>query len=154
MTTDLVQRSKSALAAMVERGQAASKRENARTVQFTEKLYKGLGGITAMSTAAAVGVVEARFRNKDKTPLSLGPVPAHLLVGTGLTITAFWMDPFGQVSAAAQGCHGAYGATIGRGWGNAWRAKASPAGKVGGEWEDHIDEALQAEEAELLAGLG
>lgn len=153
MPTDLVQRSKSALAAMVERGQAASKRESARTVALTEKVYNVLGGLTAMSTAAVVGVMEARFRNKDKTPLSLGPVPAHLLVGTGLSITSFWMDPAGQVTAAAQGCHGAYGATIGRGWGNAWRAKASPAGKVAGDWEDSLDEAMDAEEADLIQTL-
>lgn len=106
-----------------------------------------------MSTAAAVGVVEARFRNRDKTPLSLGPVPAHLLVGSALSITQWFADPAGQVSAASNGCLGAYGATLGRGWGSTWRAKAVPGGKVQGDWEDELEHVMAEEERQLLEGL-
>lgn len=138
---------------MLERKDALAKRGDVKTAVLTEKVYRALGGLTALSAAGVVGIMEARFRNKDKTPLSLGPVPAHLLVGTGLSITSFFVNPAGQVSSAADGCLGAYGATIGRGWGNAWRTKASAAGKVSGEWEDELEDAMVAEEQALLEGL-
>ena len=150
VTTELVKRSKSALVGVIESGKRAIEKDRRKTAQTTEKVYRALGGITALSTAAAVGVVEARVRNKDGTPLSLGPVPAHLMVGTALTITSFFANPFGQVSSAADGCLGAYGATMGRGWGNAWRAKAGGT-KVSGDWEDSLEVAM--EEEALLAGL-
>lgn len=138
---------------MIENKDRLFKRNDAKSDQLTQKVYRALGGLTALSTAAIVGIVEARFRNKDKTPLSLGPIPAQLLAGTGLQITAFFVNPLGQVSSAADGCLGAYGATLGRGWGNAWRTKASTAGKVSGDWDDQLEEAMVAEESALLDAL-
>lgn len=125
--------------------QASIRRERNRSEALGDKVLNTLGGVTAAATGFGIGYLEAKVRNKDGTPMSVGPVPLALAAGGALSLTALFFDPAGQVSAAACGALGAYGSTVGRGY--AMKAAAS-APRVSGEqivgWSD--------EEAALLNG--
>jgi len=125
--------------------QNSIKRERNRAEALGDKVMGALGGVTATATGFGIGYLETRVRNKDNTPMSVGPVPLALAAGGGLSLLALFVDPAGQVSSAACGALGAYGSTIGRGY--AMKANASKP-KVSGEdivgWSD--------EEAAILNG--
>lgn len=144
MAEDLMTKSKTALARQVDRLKSAARRDGASMEAFGTKVADTLGNGTAWATAALVGVVEGRFRNKDGSPLSLGPVPLPLLGVAGLTGLAWFWNPAGQVSYASAGLAGYHGGTMGRGWGTAWRAKR------GVEGVGEADDDLTPEEAALV----
>lgn len=147
---DLATLSKSALARRVESLQRAKASASRAAEQVGEQVLSVAGGGVAWGAAAAVGVAETRWRNKDGSPLSLGPVSLGLAAGTLLLGTSTVYDPGGMISAAAYGALASDGVTRGRGWGVAWRAKSS-APKVGGIGAYGVD-ALSDEELAMLAG--
>ena len=124
---------------------ASIKRERNRSEALGEKVLSVLGGVTATATGFGIGYVESKVRNKDGTPMSIGPVPLAMAVGVGATITSLFFDPAGQVSAAAHAAMGAYGSTVGRGF--AMKSAASTP-KVSGQdivgWNDAESALLNA----------
>ncbi len=146
MATELSGQSKTALAKAVTRLQASKDRQKREAQSMGTKLSHAIGGITAGATAAAVGIAEGRFRNRDGTPLSVGPIPLPLAAGAAALGLSWWWNPGNQVSAAYAGCMGAYAVSIGRGWGKTWRAKAGVQG-IGHDTDD-----LSPAEAELVFG--
>lgn len=127
-TTSLMDRSKTALAGMVERSDAAKVRAGKAAEVLGEKLMDTVGGGTALATAAMIGLAEGRISNKDGSALSLGPVPLTLAAAGGLTTLSWFWNPNGQVAYAAAGAFGGYGVTLGRVWGRTWKGKARVSG--------------------------
>ena len=81
-----------------------------------EKIETLVGNVTAGAVGFGIGYIETAIRNKDGTPMSLGPVPLALAVGTSLSLVSMFWNPANQVSSASCGAIGAYGATMGRGF--------------------------------------
>lgn len=138
---------------LLKRAQGLSnsiKRQKTLAQHAGEKIEALVGGVTASAAGFAVGYVETSVRNKDGTPMSLGPVPLALAVGGALSMVGLFFNPAGQVSAAANGALGAYGATMGRGAALKSSAKkgtgVTTSGDeiVGADWSDAEAELLNS----------
>lgn len=136
---------------LLKRAQGLSnsiKRQRSLAEMASAKVTSLAGGVTAAASGFAIGYAETSIRNKDGTPMSLGPLPLALAAGVALKMTALFFDPAQQVSAAANGALGAYGATMGRG--AALKAEAKKGGQVktGAEeiigWSDAESDLLNA----------
>lgn len=157
MSTELATLSRTALVRAVENAKTREIRERRSSEKLLDKVSDVAGGVTAFTAAAAVGIVEGRVQNPDGTPLSLGPVPLPLAVGTMLSALSFFWNPLGQVSAAQNGLMGAYGAAKGRAWGTMWklRSKGGTTPKKGTRisGEDPFIGSLSPEEQAMLESI-
>jgi hypothetical protein len=124
-TTALATLSKGELESKVRGLMAARSRSEREGASIRDALYGSLGSVSAFTASGLLGLVEGRVRNKDGSPCSLGPVPLPLAAGVPLTLVSWFWDPGRQVSAAAHGCMGMLGGSLGRGWGTAWRQRAT-----------------------------
>lgn len=145
MPNELQAQSKTALVKRVQGLMRSRDRQKAEALEIGERVTDVIGGGLAMTTGVAIGVAEARFRNKDGSPLSLGPVPLPLAVATAATAVGLWTGSK-QAAYTAAGAFGAYGQTLGKAWGAQWLARA---GKVSGVGED---DALSAAENAAIWG--
>ena len=134
MPTDLASRPKSALVKQVESMYRSRAREKSRAMEVGTRVSDLLGTGLAMATGAAVGAAEGRFRNKDRTPLSLGPVPLPLAVAA-VSSAAGLFTGRRAFNYAAAGAVGAFGYNIGKGWGAKALSKAGRVSGVGEDWE-------------------
>lgn len=124
--------------------QGSIKRAKNATENLGGKVERLIGGATATATGFGIGYIETSVRNKDGTPMSLGPLPLALAVGGALSLGALFFDPMGQVSAAAAGAMGAYGATMGRGAAmkaaaDKVKPKVSGQELIGASWDQYSD---------------
>ena len=143
MSTDLAQASKGALVRQVERLHKSRAREKAKALETGERVTDLLGVSLAGITGAVVGAAEGRFRNRDKSPLSVGPVPLPLATAAVASVGALFTGNRSFAYAAA-GALGAMGYNLGKGWGASTLAKSGVSG-VG-------EERLSDVEHELLFG--
>ena len=143
--TALMSQSKTVLAKRVASLNNRIRREQTQAAELGERVADLMGGGVAFATAAGLGFMEGRFRNNDRSPLSLGPIPLTLAAAVSTSGVAIatgnrW------ATAAAQGAWGAYGHTIGLAAGGEGRVKR--ARKVSGIG----DELMEDEEAEHYFG--
>ncbi|TPV93784.1 MAG: hypothetical protein B7733_18675 [Myxococcales bacterium FL481] len=143
--TALMSQSKTALAKRVASLNNRIRREKESSAELGERVADLMGGGVAFATAAGLGFLEGRFRNNDRSPLSLGPIPLTLAAaasasGIAIATGSRWAN------AAANGAFGAYGHTIGLAAGNEGRVKRVR--RVSGIG----DELMEDEEAEHYFG--
>lgn len=115
MQTALAELSKTALVKKASGLMNSAKRERNAAEQLGEKVMQAAGTLTATASGFAIGFCEQHFQNKDGSPLSLGPVRLGLAGAFALSGLGLFWNPGQQITAAANGCAGAYGATLGRG---------------------------------------
>jgi len=139
--TALMSQPKSTLAKRVSTLNNRIRREKAASAELGERVADLMGGGVAFATGAGLGFLEGRFRNNDKSPISLGPVPLTLAFATassGLALATGnrW------VIAAAHGSFGAYGHSLGLASGA--EGRVSKAARVSGIG-DELMEDMEAE---------
>ena len=134
MPTDLTKTSKGALVRKVEAMSRGKDRQRAAALRAGETVQDVVGTGIAGATAAGLGYAAGRYRNKDGSPMSLGPVPLEIAAATAATIGAV-VTGNRAFSYAAAGAIGAYAYKQGEAFGAKQLAKAGRRG-VSGVGED------------------
>lgn len=148
MPTDIAQSSKGALVRQVEGLYRARARSKAQALEMGERVTDVIGEGLALATGAVVGAAEGRYRNKDRSPLSLGPVPLPLAVAVASSVAGLATGRR-SFNYAAAGALGAWGYRLGQGWGAKQLAKLGRKGVsgIGEDWE------LSDAEKDVVFGL-
>lgn len=137
--TALMSQSKTSLAKRVASLSTRINREKRATEAVGERVADVMGGGVAFATAASIGFVEAKFRNRDNSPLSLGPVPLTLATAAGASAVSL-MTGNRWASYAAAGAAGAYGYGLGLAQGT--KSRAAKGRRVSGIGDEQMDDDL------------
>jgi hypothetical protein len=147
MPTDIAKQSKPALVRQVETLARSRVRARSQALEMGERISDVIGEGLALATGAAVGAAEGRFRNKDRSPLSLGPVPLPVVVAVTSSVAGV-MTGRRSFNYVAAGALGAWGYRLGQGWGAKQLAKSGRKGVsgIGEDWQ------LNEAEREIVFG--
>ena len=115
-TTELVKQSKTALAAALNRARAQASRLDSQKSSGQQTIARAFGsGLLGPSSALATGWVEGKFRNRDGSHLSLGPIPLSVLVaGLAQGAGIFFPQATGPLSYVTAANLGLAAGTLGR----------------------------------------
>ncbi len=131
--------SKTALEKRVASLSKRQTREKAAAEEIGGRVADVGGTGVALATAASIGFVEGKFRNKDNTSLSLGPVPLTLATATAATGAALFTGSrwFSYMAAGALGAYG-YGAGLAAGE----KSRVTKGRRVSGIGDELMDDDL------------
>lgn len=138
-SNELVKQSKATLAAALHRARAQASRLDAQRSSGQDVIARAFGSaLLGPSTALVTGLTEGKFRNRDGSYLSLGPVPLSVLVsGMAQLAGVFFPDAARPLSYVTAANLGLAAGTLGREYGSKKPQTQKPQPTVAGDYGPH-----------------